>query len=332
MNKKKDISRIIGRNLMVAASEDEKNVLRKWRSSSEQNEQGYQVLKRLFQHRYYNENSTEEEVPVESFFTRARLLQSQTRTLNWWKIAAAIAVLISLGSLVSDFLYVFDSTRVELVADSGQRTEAVLPDGSNVWLNNSTRLVYEHRFGRKRSIQLEGEAYFEVEKDVSSPFLVETGGLEVKVTGTRFNVKNYSTDHTVEVALSEGSVNVKSSEGERVQMKPGEVLLLDKRTLKMIKKNGQVKDNFAWRDGVMVFKDEAFENLITRLERWYDIKIDYEPGDFKGIHYSGTIRNLRLDQVFEFVNLTVPIEVEMKSNHIVLHKEKKSNEKSKAMN
>jgi ferric-dicitrate binding protein FerR (iron transport regulator) len=332
MSIKKDISKIISRHLMVAASEDEKNVLQKWRSSSEQNEQGYQVLKRLFQYRYYNEYSAKEEVPVESFVTRARLLQSQTRTLNWWKIAAAIVVLISVGSLVSEFLYVFDSTRVELVADSGQRTEAVLPDGSNVWLNNSTRLVYEHRFGRKRSIQMEGEAYFEVEKDASSPFLVETGGLEVKVTGTRFNVKNYSTDQTVEVALSEGSVNVKSSEGERVQMKPGELLLLDKRTLKMIKKNGQVKDNFAWRDGVMVFKDEAFENLITRLERWYDIKIDYEPGDFKGIHYSGTIRNLRLDQVFEFVNLTVPIEVEMKSNHIVLHKEKKKYEKSKTMN
>lgn len=317
---------------MFAASEDEKNVLHKWRSSNEQNEQGYQILKRIFQHRYYSESTSKEKVPVESFFTRARLLQSQKRTLNWWKIVAAIVVLISVGSLVSEFLYVFDSTRVELVAESGQRTEAVLPDGSNVWLNNSTRLVYEHRFGRKRSIKLEGEAFFDVEKDASSPFLVETGDLKVKVTGTRFNVKNYSSDTSVEVSLTEGSVNVKSSEGERVQMRPGEVLLLNKRTLKMTKNNGQVKHNSAWRKGVMIFKNEDFDNLITRLERWYDIEIDYESKDFKGIHYSGTIHNLRLDQVFEFVNLTVPIEVEMKSNHIVLHKKKKNNEKSKTMN
>ncbi len=332
MSIKKDISKIISRHLMVAASEDEKNVLRKWRSSSEQNEQGYQVLKRLFQHRYYNESSAKDEIPVESFFNRARLLQSQTRILNWWKIAATIVILISVGSFVSEFLYVFDTTRVELVADSGQRTEAVLPDGSKVWLNNSTRLVYEHRFGRKRTIQLDGEAYFEVENDAISSFLVETGGLDVKVTGTQFNVKNYATDRKVEVALSEGSVDVESMEGEQVQMNPGEVLFLHKDTRKMVKENRQVRDNSAWRDGVMIFRNEDFDNLITKLERWYDIRIDYQAKDFEEIHYSGTIRNLRLDQVFEFLNLTVPIEVEMKSNHIVLHKEKKSDEKSKAMN
>jgi glutamate synthase domain-containing protein 3 len=79
MSIKKEISKIISRHLMVAASEDEKNVLQKWRSSNEQNEQGYQVLKRLFQHRYYSESTTKEKVPVESAGPDQWLLQPGIR-------------------------------------------------------------------------------------------------------------------------------------------------------------------------------------------------------------------------------------------------------------
>lgn len=306
---------------MVASSDNEKLELEKWRSD-EKNEAGYQKIKRLIQHRYFKKKEEEESVPVNNFFNRVRLIQSKKKNLNWWKVAASVAIILSSGTLLSEFLYLFDHSHIELVSDAGQRTEAVLPDGTRVWLNNSSKLVYEQDFGRRRNVQLEGEAYFEVTKDLTSPFSVATGGMEVKVTGTQFNVKNYSIDKVVEVSLEEGSVNVRSEVGNNISLQPGDFLTMSKETFQFVKQSGDVKNNSAWRNGVMVFKNEDFSNLITRLERWYNIQIDYRQEDFKGIHYSGTIRNLRLDQVFEFVNLTVPIEVEMEANHIVLHKQK----------
>ena len=321
MKREKDISKIIGRHIMVASSDEEKEELKRWRSD-EKNEIEYQRLKKLIQHRYFKKNEEADPVPINDFFNRARLIQAKKRTLNWWKVAASVAIILSVGSMLSDYFFLFDNTQIELVADSGQRTEAVLPDGTRVWLNNSSKLIYEQHFGRQRNVQLDGEAFFQVAEDVTSPFTVETGGMEVRVTGTQFNVKNYSNDKTVEVALEEGAVKVRSNVGEKISLEPGDFLTMSKETFQFVKQQGDVRNSSAWRDGVMVFNNEDFDNLITRLERWYDIRIDYRQEDFNGIHYSGTIRNLRLDQVFEFVNLTVPIEVEMKPNHIVLHKQK----------
>jgi ferric-dicitrate binding protein FerR (iron transport regulator) len=317
---KKDISKIIARHLIFSASDEEKKILRKWRSIDERNEKGYQVMKKLFHHGNIKENHVEENISVDTFFSRTRLQQTEKRALSWWKAAVSVAALLAIGLMISQFLYFFDNTHVELLAGSGQRTEAVLPDGSKVWLNNCSHLVYEHRFGRQRSVNLKGEAYFEVEKDVTSPFYVETGDLEVRVTGTRFNVKNYESDSVIEVALVRGSVDVKSYNGNKVTMIPGEMVSMTKKSGRLVRRRTDVSENSAWRDGVLVFKDDSFDHLIARLEKWYDIRIEYNHKDFRGIHYTGTIRNLRLDQVFDFVNLTIPIEVQMKAKHIVLSK------------
>jgi ferric-dicitrate binding protein FerR (iron transport regulator) len=317
---KKDITKIIARQLMFSASEDEKALLRKWRSKEEANEKGYQTMKRMLKPVKSRKETADGEVPVDAFFNRTRIIQMGQRTLKWWKVAASVAAILALASVMSQLLYLGDNTRIELVAESGQRTEAVLPDGSHVWLNNCSRLVYEHRFGRRRSVRLEGEAFFDVAKDVTSPFFVEAGDMKVRVTGTEFNVRNYENESTTEVTLAEGAVNVRSTAGQKAKMQPGETISLTKSSGRMVRKKADAFDHAAWRQGVLVFDDTDFDNLIIRLERWYDIEIEYDSDDFKGIHYTGTVRKLRLDQVFDFINLTLPIEVQMKSNHIVLTK------------
>lgn len=315
---KKDIAKIIARHLMFSASEDEKALLQKWRSKEEANEKGYQIMKRMLRPVKGKIGSGNVEVPVDAFLTRAKVMQVGQRTMNWWKVAASVAVLFALASIMSQLLYWGENSRIELFADSGQRTEAVLPDGSHVWLNNCSHLIYEQRFGRQRTVELEGEAFFDVAEDATSPFYVDAGDMRVKVTGTEFNVRNYEDEPTTEITLAEGSVYVRSSGGHKARMKPGETISLTKSTGLMVRKKVDVFDNTAWREGVLVFDDTNFNDLIIRLQRWYDIKIQYDPDDFEGIHYTGTIRNLRIDQVFDFINLTVPIEVKMNSNHIVL--------------
>lgn len=305
---------------MFAASEDEKKILRNWRSRDEKNERGYQILKWSIHGNNFSKNYTRDNIPVESFFHRIRLLEKTRKNIIWWKVAASIAILLTLGSFIAQWLYLFDDTHVVLVTNSGQRTQAVLPDGSKVWLNNCSQLEYSHRFGRKRVAVLKGEAFFEVTKDATKPFYVHTGNLDVKVTGTQFNVRNYDNESDTEVALVKGSVKVIANNSTTTSLTPGELLTLTKQTGQVVKNKSNVNDKGAWRDGILVIENAEFDDLIARLERWYNIKIEYNPDDFKNIHYTGTIRNLRLDQVFDFIKLTIPVEVQMNENHIVLTK------------
>ncbi len=306
--------------MMFATSDDEKKTLRKWRNCEERNEKGYQIMKRIFHTKPAVEKTSQDEIPVEAFFNRARMVQIGRRTLTWWKVAASVAAVLALTSILSQVLYFSDNTRVELVAEAGQRTEAVLPDGSKVWLNNCSKLVYEQRFGRLRKVSVEGEVFFDVSKDKTSPFYVETEGMDVKVTGTQFNVRNYPDESKVEVTLTEGAVNIMTSRGQKARMSPGETICMAKESGLLKKSSADMFGTTAWRDGVLVFKNTNFDQLIIRLERWYNIRIEYDPDEFSGIHYSGTIRDLRLDQVFDFINMTVPLDVQMNANHIVLSK------------
>ncbi len=317
---------------MFTATTNEKKLLSKWRNRSEKNEAGYRVMKRWWQlsGAVPKKESPMEQVPVDEFFLRTRLLRIGRRSAIGWKVAASIAILVALTSVLFQLMYPGGANRVELMANAGQQTEAVLPDGSHVWLNSSSRLVYEQQFGRVRSLNLEGEAYFTVSKDRTSPFIVNANGLKVKATGTQFNVRNYPDENTIETTLMEGGVDIKTPSGGNKQMKPGETFAFEKSSGKLVRIAVRPSDNIAWKEGILVFHNTSFASLITRLERWYAIRIVYDPEAFEGIHYSGTIRNLRLDQVFDFINLTIPIDVQMNDNHVLLALKKRANDKSKS--
>ncbi len=328
---RRDISKIIARNWMFAATTNERKLLSRWRNRSEQNEAGYKVMKRWWQlaGSVPKKESLVEQVPVDEFFLRTRLLKIGRRSATGWKVAASIAVLVALTSVLFQLMYPGGANRVELMANAGHQTEAVLPDGSHVWLNSSSKLVYEQQFGRVRALNLEGEAFFSVSPDRTSPFIVNAGGLKVRATGTQFNVRNYADEATIETTLTEGGVNIKTPAGVAAKMIPGESIAFDKSSGKLVRLNVRPDDNIAWKDGILVFHNASFANLITRLERRYAIRIVYDPESFQDIHYSGTIRNLRLDQVFDFINLTVPIKVEMNENSVSLFLKEKSKAKNK---
>lgn len=316
MKLKKDISRTIARHLMFSASGKEKELLAQWKLRSDKNANGYQIIKQFWHLKPVSSDIGEDSVPTDLFLNRVRLLGVVADRQIWWKIAASVAFLIAMSSILFQFLIFPNDGRVELIAASGQRTEAVLPDGSRVWLNSCSRLVYEARFGRIRYVELTGEAFFDVSKHKTRPFHVKADGLFVKVTGTQFNVRNYSSDPTIETTLIEGCVSLSIDDERSLKMKPGETIIFDKQSGKLVRRNVNSKDNILWKEGILVFNSTPFSDMIPRLERWYNIKVIYDSAEFKEIHYTGTIRNLRLDQVFEFISLTNPIQVEMEKNDI----------------
>lgn len=269
-----------------------------------------------------------------------------------YRLAASIVLPLIIGS----FIYYFISSRKtdnqlsrnEITVPLGSKTIVLLGDGTKVWLNSGSKLTYPQVFsGNTREVQLIGEGFFEVSKNAGKPFIVKTSELYIKVLGTSFNVKSYPEEGTIETTLVHGLVTIsKSCEGVKdnaIYLKPnqrvtyikqeGKLILTDveKKHLKEeVKSDGHKKreekiilsenidtDQFtAWKDDKLVFKNDNFESLCIKLERWYGVKINILNPELKNFHYTGTVRNETINDVFKIIKLTMPLEYSI--NHDVI--------------
>lgn len=152
-----------------------------------------------------------------------------------------------------------------------------LPDGTKVWLNNASALKYPATFSnlKKRSVELNGEAYFEVAKDQRHPFVVKTAEQEVEVLGTHFNINSYTDENSTRTTLLEGAVKVSLVNGILSKViKPGEEVLNIQQQLQVRPAN--LKDAVAWRLGYFRFNNETLESIMRQVSRWYDVEVVYE--------------------------------------------------------
>lgn len=184
---------------------------------------------------------------------------------------------------------------------SGQYS-ITLADGSRVWLNNLSSLRYPTAFdGKDRVVELTGEAYFEVAKDRSRPFVVKVRDAQVEVLGTSFNVMAYSDEESTQTTLLTGSVRVKAADAIAI-LKPDEQAQVTKGKLKLLE-DMPVEDIVAWKNGFFYFgREVSFSAMMRQLARWYDVEIVYQGGvpDFE---FSGKIdRSLPLNDVLQFLS------------------------------
>lgn len=165
----------------------------------------------------------------------------------------------------------------ELSTPKGEGFTFLLPDGSKVWLNSTTKIKIPVDFNLKnRTIYLEGEAFFDVAHNASKPFLIHTEKDIVKVLGTAFNVKSYSQDKNILVTLVRGSVQV-NSENKVIKLSPGEQSVSNKIDGNLTKKKVDVDQFIAWKNGYFKFVDEPIDEIIAGLMKWYDIKdVEYQ--------------------------------------------------------
>ncbi|WP_316797534.1 FecR family protein [Pedobacter agri] len=197
----------------------------------------------------------------------------------------------------------------------GGQYQVILPDGTKVWLNAASSLNYPEVFaGKKRSVTLTGEAYFEVAKDKDKPFHVLTQNQNVEVLGTHFNINGYLDDHTIKTTLLEGAVKVSNLKSTK-KLKPGEQAISGISENALIKVTSQVDtdDEIAWKNGLFQFNDTDLKIILNQLERWYDIKIDYSSIPDK--RYNGMVpRKSKLSEVLKMLEKTGNIKFELLEN------------------
>jgi transmembrane sensor len=174
-----------------------------------------------------------------------------------------------------------------LTTPRGGQYQLQLPDGTHVWLNASSSIKYPTAFtGKKRDVEITGEAYFQIAKDPAQPFIVRVNGMEVQALGTQFNINSYNDEASVSTTLIEGSVRV-TSDNVGVVLGPGQQSQLTNGRLRLIK-NANTEEITSWKEGWFHFESADLKTILRQFSRWYDVDVVYE-GEIKNRKFFGVV-------------------------------------------
>ncbi|RQO74455.1 iron dicitrate transport regulator FecR [Pedobacter sp. KBW06] len=181
----------------------------------------------------------------------------------------------------------------------GGTYQVILSDGTRVWLNADSKLLFPSKFvGNNRIVTLIGEGYFEVTHNKAKPFKVRTARQELEVLGTEFNVNAYADEMSTKTTLITGSVKVNNN----IFLQPGEQAMSDRGVLSVSR--ADVEEVVAWKNGFFVFKDSNLMAVMRQLSRWYDLDVHFE-GPVPNETFNGKVyRNMNLNDVLEVLSFS----------------------------
>jgi ferric-dicitrate binding protein FerR (iron transport regulator) len=207
----------------------------------------------------------------------------------------------------------------QLYVPYGRMTHIVMSDGTKIWVNSGSRVIYPPVFAEnKREIYVEGEVYLEVVRNEKSPFIVKTEMMETTVLGTSFNVSAYKNDENQSVVLVAGSVSVKGDKEKTAKtIQPSQKYVLEKNTHISDIQTVDVFDHICWKFGFLSFQKEKLSDVLKKLERFYNVRIDYEAPANDHTTLSGKLDlKENISETLQILSITSPIEYEIQSDCI----------------
>jgi transmembrane sensor len=374
----KDIDILITKYLENKCNQEEKNQILDLLSSSENERLSKEILLSLlnkFQEDQYESHSVDfERIYNEllSAITRRETIDSEKqpvqRRINIMRlvlrsvsIAAVICIAFFLGTIFNPQSKTLNTgqynkpTYIEVKAPFGARSEIMLSDGTEVLLNAGSSLKYQSDYNlNNRNLMLEGEAYFKVAKNINLPLVVNAGDINIKATGTEFNVKAYSDDGIIETTLINGEVEISqkgNNDKDRVLvLKPNQKAIYaeqsDQLTLEKIKeiepqaiKTAKIKtadlmvspktdieQATAWTKNKLIIRSENLESLCTKLQRKYNVTFIFSDEEIKKHRFSGVLLDETLQQVLDVIKLTAPVDYFLDRKTVLLYSNKEKPE------
>lgn len=272
------------------------------------------------------------------------------------RIAAILVIVTGISYLIlnnqdkSDWKSVAfsDLSTCEVTAPRGSKSQLLLTDGTKVWLNSDSRISCSNELnGEAREVYLEGEGYFEVARVPGSPFIVNTSDLRIRALGTSFNVKSYPEEEIIEATLVEGKIEVESKlSRERVRsvsLEPNQKAVFYKSTESIQKENAVKEDAktgipstkiiskqfvlnekvdaslaISWKNNVLYFEDEMFQDLAVKLERRFDVNIHFLDQNIRELHFSGKFKDIIFEQVLAALQFASPFYYRIKDKDIYI--------------
>lgn len=235
----------------------------------------------------------------------------RTRVWNITRTAAAILLPLFLlhQFVVQPMLETTSIETITLSSAPGIVTKAVLPDGSEVWLNAQSELTYPVQFiGKERTVRLSGEAYFKVVADQKNRFnVMMPGDISVSAFGTEFNVNAYREEPCYHVTLAQGNIEVETARSMKKELTAGQkaVLIPGAGKISVIQADTYVET--AWKDGKMVFRREKLETITQKLSRKFGVIIQLEDDILKDYEYTATFTDETLEDILDLLKRSAPI-------------------------
>ncbi len=194
----------------------------------------------------------------------------------------------------------------------GVKSHFFLPDSTAIWLNSSSSVSYPLSFaGDFRQIKVTGEAFLDVKKDQKHPFIVELGKINVNVLGTRFDVIHYDKENHTEIILESGSLSFSKGaiENEKTiaELKPGELARFEKAGNNLEIKAVRTDKYTSWIHGKLVFRDDPMTEVVTKLNRWFNVQIEVADPEILSYIYTATFQNESIDEILELLKISAPI-------------------------
>lgn len=318
MNVSENTENLISRYLNGECTAEEQMELIAWMEETPSNSKEFFAIKDTWDFLNKPRESSAEQLVL---FYKNQYARAKTSRVIWVRSLSAVAAVLLVGLLLA--VLIPSNTGVKPVGNLqvfsvplGSRSKVMLADGSIVNLNSGSELQFPSSFSTgNRVVNLTGEAFFNVKTDKEHPFVVKTKDFDVKVTGTKFNVCSYSDNSYATATLAEGIINLEmSNKSEIVKVEPGIKFQLDRKNNEHKMVEADIESEIAWKDDQFIFKNIPFPELAKRLERWYDVKLNYSDQRLQNYNFTGKFKNQEtIWQVLDALKLTSPIDYTKKS-------------------
>jgi ferric-dicitrate binding protein FerR (iron transport regulator) len=270
---------------------------------------------------------------------------------TWLFAAASIIIIVALTLFFKADTGLRSSSKTniqQVFVKPGSKSKIILPDGTVVRLNSSSKLTYKNDFNKDvREVNLEGEAFFDVTKDPMHPFIVHTSNIDIRVLGTLFNVKSYEQDPTIETTLLRGSIEVFNKDdasAPKIILKPNEKMIFRKKkgdsdqsknnaihypstnipdeniSISALPPNkpDSLKEETSWLYNKLVIDNDDFAEMAKKMERWYGVKIEIVSPALKQYHFKGIFENETIEQALDALQLTARFTYNINDNVVTI--------------
>lgn len=318
-----EIYRLIELGLHQELNPQQQMELERWIQSSPENLADYNAYKKLLS--YSDRLKAMKKIDISGdhnkLKSKLKFRSNRRKLLLTFQRAAAILViplLIYSGWSISEDLFQKHSKTALNTTETtyGVRTQIELSDGTHVWLNSGSKLIYPEKFrGKQREVKLTGEAYFEVESDHTHPFYVDLGGYKIKATGTKFNISNYADANNMSTYLKHGVVSLVSfKNGKEIkygQLQPGELATLNKDNNQFNIHKADGRKFLGWIDGKLVFDKDPMADVAARLGRWYNAEVIVKDVQLNDYVFTATFEHESLEEALDLLSYSSPIKCQI---------------------
>jgi transmembrane sensor len=310
------LERLIVKFTSGTATLQEMLELSEWIQKDDDNRQEYYRIRNIIDavNPAFNPDTIDVEKGRQIFIEHISPKRFKIRKILLWRSVAAIFI-VSIISTAIFFNYkkgdknINGFTQQQVATEPGTFSKINLPDGSKVWLNAASRLTFPKRFEiGERHVSLIGEAYFEVESDLKRPFIVHTADVEVRATGTTFNVKTDLNNQNTSVTLINGKVVLLiGPDKKRVVMRPSQQVVYNNLNAHVQLENADASKAVAWKEGVFTFRNDSLEEIFSQLMKTYNVEIIIKDPELKSYSFHATFKEESLDEILALIKLSTPI-------------------------